>query len=414
METLATWAVRLEGDVGLFLEARARYVCLSRALRAWRWRRRARALGAVAHEAACTDDAVAAALARAHRRAAREGCPAAALLDLLAEVHARRAELERLVNRRMGTRGAPLRAGLPALLEHLEVARRASPRAGRPSLLAHFEWPRREVASPRAGLPSLLAHLGRPRRALSAAARDAAAQDVLSRAPGLIPRLARFGAALEAVACRPPRRAHRLPFTREQLEALLAAWGDGEAALRSAWSAVEHADATGGLSRALAHRARRSLHHGLSPGPLALVHATFWRGAAVAQLDAVLGERFAPVLISGAERAAALRYLLARQADGAARFPAGGASARAALLMLAHELSPAQIDRPPLDGGRAQLRAWAAAADQLEGDDDWRRLRDATRVLPARALIEAVPLPPTRARWPARLLELFADAAPAW
>ena len=124
-------------------------------------------------------------------------------------------------------------------------------------------------------------------------------------------------------------------------------------------------------------------------GPRALVHATFWQGAAEAHLEALLAERFAPVRVASGERTEALRWLLAREVDGAARLAIVGP--RGSLLMLAHELTASPQGRASLKGGRAQVRAWASEADRLEVDEDWRRLRDGLRVLAVRSFRSALP-----------------------
>ena len=124
-------------------------------------------------------------------------------------------------------------------------------------------------------------------------------------------------------------------------------------------------------------------------GPRTLVHATFWSDAAEARLQQLVEERFAPVKPTAGERAACVRFLLQRETDGAARLP--GEGARVDLLMLAHELTAGPEGRAPLTGGKRLVQRWAGSADALEGDDDWRRLRDALRALTVRSFGRVLP-----------------------
>ena len=125
----------------------------------------------------------------------------------------------------------------------------------------------------------------------------------------------------------------------------------------------------------------------------------------------MIDERFAPIKVLEAERTGTLRFLLAREIDGAARLAQTGP--REALLMLAHELTASPEGRAPLKGGHAQVRAWATLADGLEGDDDWRRLRDGLRALAARSFRSALPVlyrvgkPARRVTLPERLTDFF-------
>jgi hypothetical protein len=59
------------------------------------------------------------------------------------------------------------------------------------------------------------------------------------------------------------------------------------------------------------------------------------------------------------------------------------------------------------------VRAWAAEADGLEGDEDWRRLRDGLRALAVRSFRSALPplyrvgKPSEKAALPERLTDFF-------
>ena len=366
--------VKLEAAAPLLEDTRTRYRALVPALLAWGWRDRLRAIADVAREVARSDGAVVQALQRARRRAEVEKWPAGQVPTLLEDVASQRERLHRAVERRL-ERAAPPAEGLVALLAQV---------------------------------------VGVPRK-VPLGQREGAAQEALTTHDGVVPALHRFGAALEAVFARPLVRGQRLPFSLAEYDALLAGWLEGARALAQAWAQVARIDTTGGVESELRRRAKRAPKGNRgAPGPRALVHATFWRAAAEAHVEAVLAERFVPIQLSQSEHAAALRWLLARELDGAARLevsvplPRAGLSsdsasaappseretlssgdgdleARRALLMLAHELTASPVGRAPLTGGRTQVRVWAAQADRLEGNDDWRRLRDGLRALSGRS-----------------------------
>ncbi len=364
---------RLEASAPLLEATRTRYRALLPALLAWGWRQRLRAVADIAGEVARSDEVVERALSRALRRAEAEAWPEGATRELLDEVSTLRTRLGLLISRRLEREEKP-GPGLSALLGEL---------------------------------------IGVPRK-VTMGEREPAAQEALRVDPTLIPQLQRFGASLEKLFSRPLTRGERLPFTLEELEVLIESWPEGTRALARGWEQVARIDTTGGVQRELARRAKRAPrgNRGL-PGPRALVHAAFWSAAADAHLQALLGERFAPVQLVETERISALRFLLAREVDGTARL---GGGPRAALLMLAHELTAAPVGRAPLSGGRSQVRAWAAEADALQGHDDWRRVRDGLSALSARTFRSA--LPPIyrvgkrveRAVLPERLQDFFSAA----
>jgi len=334
---------RLEASAPLLEATRTRYRALVPALASLRWRQRLRALADIAREVSRREAEVEQALSRAERRAKVEAWPEGAVRTLLQELAALRTRLTALVERRLAALELP-GEGLRGLLESV---------------------------------------VGAPRK-VAMGEREAAAQEALELDDGLITELQHFGGAVEAVFGRPLTRAQKLPFSLADYDALLARQPAGERALARAWARVSAIDTSGGVERELLRRSKRApkTGRGLS-GPRALVHATFWRAAADSHVQSLLAERFSPLTVLEPEQVAALRFLLAREGDGAARLPGGGP--RAALLMLAHELTAAPEGRAPLEGGHAQVRAWAALADSLEGDDDWRRLRDGLRALAARS-----------------------------
>lgn len=363
--------LRLEGGGPLLEATLTRYRALVPALKAWGWRKRLRALADVAREVARTDTQVAQALSRAQRRADVENWPDGKARSLLEDVSELRVHLEL------------------AITKHLE-----------------------REETPGSGLPALLEQLINVPRKVPLGERDAAAHEALSSEPELIPTLERFGAAVEQLFSRPIARAKRLPFSLTEYDALLARWAEGAQALGKAWLRVERIDTTGGVERELSRRAKRAPRRarGLS-GPHALVHATFWNTTAIAHQKTVIDERFAPLQLAEAEHRAAFRFLLAREVDGAAKLELDGP--RAALLMLAHELTASPEGRAPLAGGRARVGAWAQQADALHGDEDWRRLRDGLRALAGRSV--GLSLPPLyrpgrkreRAPLPERLTDFF-------
>lgn len=342
--------LRLEEAAPLLDATRTRYRALVPALRAWGWRDRLRELCDVAREVARTDAQVDVALRRALRRAEAEEWPEGEARELLEDVSALRTSLLQVLGRRLEV---PAEQPGPALLCVLRLV------------------------------------VGVPRK-VPLGERDAAAQEALQVDGALIPSLQRFGAAVESLFGRPLARGQRLPFTLAELDALLAGWAEGAQALARGWLEVARIDTTGGVERELLRRSKRAPRGTRGPlGPRALVHATFWSTAAQAHQQTVLAERFAPVELVESERNPALRFLLEREVDGAARLEPR--DARAALLMLAHELTASPEGRAPLVGGRAQVGAWAAAADALRGQNDWRRLRDGLRALTGRSVGLALP-----------------------
>lgn len=360
-------------DASALLEAtRVQLRALVPALKAWGWEGRLRAVADIARAVARSDAAVARVLERAQRRATVEAWRQGKTLSLLDEVAALRAQLLATLEQRLG-----------------------------------------EPSSATAGLRVLLRGVvGVPRR-VSHGEREAAATEALTLDDELVPTLERLGAALEGVFGRPVQRGQFLPFSLEEYDAARALLAAGAPVLDAAWTAVRRIDTSGGLAPELERRARRAPRSKQRSPTRALVHATFWREFADAQLTTVLAERFAPVGVKPREAVAAMRFLLRRERDGAAVLELPGP--RGALLMLAHELTASPAGRARLDGGAGHVARLAAAADALEGrDDDWRRLRDGLRALAVRSSGTALPplyrvgqSVPARPRLPERLSDFF-------
>lgn len=355
----------LEGAAEQLEAARLRLRALVPALKAWRWESRTRALADVLRSVARDDTVVRHASARALRRAAAERWPKGPTRALVEET----ATWLTAFDAALEGRGFPDAATL------------------------------------------LRAVVGVP-RAVPLTERDDAAAEVLHPDDAELRTLAAFGSALEAVFSRPVERSKRLPFTEAELDALLTQWNAGRQALAIAWARVAAVDTSGGVERALRRRAKLvpkgSRGHA---GPRVLVHATFWSDAAEARLQQVVEERFAPVKPKEHERVHCIRFLLQREGDGSARLP--GEGARVALLMLAHELTAGPEGRAPLEGGKRLVQRWAESADALEGDDDWRRLRDALRALTVRSFGRVLPplyrvgQTPAAVSAPTRLADFF-------
>lgn len=343
----------LEDAAELLDATRLQLSALVPALESWRWKSRVRALSDVAREVVRTERVSRSALARARRRAEVESWPSGPLRHALDELAALFLRLDEVLTER----------GFP-------------------------------------DLATLVRHLVGVSRAVPLTEREAAAAEVLHPDEPELQVLATFGAALEALFSRPLLRAKRLPFSLVEFDALRAQWAEGHRALEACWARVAALDTTGGVERSLRRRARMAPRATRGhPGPRVFVHAAYWAGFAQAQVNHVVAERFAPVTVRPEEALDAFRFLLAREVDGSASLepatrdasPERLSAPRAALLMLAHELTAVPEGRAPLARGQAQVRAWAEAADALEGDDDWRRLRDQLRALTVRSFGATLP-----------------------
>lgn len=359
---------RLEDGAELLEATRLRLRALAPALEGWRWKHRLRALSDVARQVARSEPKSRATLGRAQRRAESEAWPAGATRELVEET-------------------AALQTRLDAALKTL----------GYQTL--------RDALGAVVGVP----------RAVPLPERDAAAAEVLDPDDEPVLTLTTFADALEALFGRPLVRGARLPFTLDEFDAALARWPEGVRALDEGWARVTRVDTTGGVERALRRRAKQAPGRRGAPGPRALTRAAFWLDKAEATLAQLVEERVAPVQPLASERVALTRWLLLRERDGAARLE--GEAPRAVLVMLAHEVFGGFDGRARLDGGLAQVRRWASLADALEGDEDWRRLRDGLRqlrvtpapVLPPLYRVGTPARSPPRA--PARLADFFADGA---
>jgi hypothetical protein len=225
-------------------------------------------------------------------------------------------------------------------------------------------------------------------------------QAALEALPGHLPELehtARFGAALEAAFLRPTPPGQRLPFSLEELEALAAAWEEGERALAAVWQRLGALDATGTLERLLRRRARRVPGKAPRNGLEVLWHAESWRALAGTRLDALLAARVEPVRCREGERLLVARWLWRREGDVEARLSASERlpEGRAGLFELAHELVALGALPPPAHAVWERLLERAARADGAREDADWFRVREVLRLrLHARAAPERRELPP--------------------
>lgn len=326
--------------------AKLRLAVLVPALQSWRWRTRVREVADIARAVVRSLPELEPLVARARRRASSEGWGKGGLRAVLDEVHGQ----------------------LQAL--HAAVAER-------------------EYAS----LEALVVGTVGLTRKVAIHERETAAAEVLDAEDPLVARLVRFHEEVAKVFGRPRGGARTLAFTYEDHERLRPLWRDGEDALAEAWARIARVDSTGGVERWLRGRAavapRQSGRVKLKSGPVALAAAEFWRTHALALRTQYVSEHYAPVRVLEDEESEALKFVLARHGDGAAVL---GDDARAALLMLAHELMGGAPGRVPLSGGVRRVREWAMLADTLPRDDeDWVRLRESLRVVMSRTVAPVLP-----------------------
>jgi hypothetical protein len=335
--------VRLEGRAELLEATRLRYRALVNALKAFTWKSRVRANAALVQELARVQDSVDAALEHVHRRARIEGWPPACeVLRCQHEVEALRAELLRLLSRRLDQPlpDTAMRPGLEALETQVVTAPRL--------VLPHQRW--------------------------------STAIEVL---PSNVPELQHaflFGRKAEQLFGRPQSGPARLPMSLDELDDFLEQWSDGVASLEAVWARLVRIDATGAMVRYLRKRSRRALTTPLRSGPELLLFAEFWRQMAVFRMDAVLNERLSPVQWREDERFGLVRWLWHREHNVPTPLKLGN-EPREALFELACALTelPKTVERAPLVMGG--LIPVARQADRLRGGEDWRRVHDELRLL---------------------------------
>lgn len=337
----------LEGGADDLEAARLRLEALVPAIESWRWRTRVREVADIARAVVRSLPDLRPLVARARRRATSESWSKSSKLRALVErVHAQLLALDEAVTSRE--------------YETLEAL--------------------------------LVATVGLTRK-VAIHERETAAAEVLDAEDPLVARLQRFSEEVAKVFGRPRGGARTVAFTYDDHERLRPVWRDGEDALAEAWARVAKVDSTGGVERWLRSRAgvapRQSGRIKLKTGPTVLAAAEFWRTHALALRTQYVSEHFAPLRVEDEEESEALKFVLARHADGAALL---GDDARAALLMLAHELMGGAPGRVPLTGGVTRVREWAALADTLPRDDeDWVRLRESLRVVMSRTVAPVLP-----------------------
>lgn len=350
----------LEGGADDLEAARLRLEALVPAIESWRWRTRVREVADIARAVVRSLPELRPLVARTRRRATAENWNKSSKLRALVErVHAQL-----------------------LALDHAVVSR---------------EYETLEAL--------LLATVGLTRK-VAIHERETAAVEVLDAEDPLVARLQRFQEEVAKVFGRPRGGSRTVAFTYDDHERLRPLWRDGENALGEAWARIAKVDSTGGVERWLKGRAAvapRQSARLKRNGPSVLAAAEFWRSHALALRTQYVTEHFAPLRVQEEEESEALKFVLLRHTDGAAVL---GEDARAALLMLAHELMGGAPGRVPLTGGVTRVREWAALADTLpRGDEDWVRLRESLRVVMSRTVSPVLPPLKRVAGVPPRKLE---------
>ena len=312
-----TLRARLEGRAEVLEITSIRYRALRGMLRSPLWRRRLRRNVELLHQMSLAQPLVDEVLEAAARRASAEAWPEhSPTTQTGRSVLGMREELRGLLERRLAGgwgEGTPL----AELLERIEKLVAGS----------------RHVAFAR---------------------RWAAALEVLPRSlPELLKATERCD-ALERLLKRPLEFDGPMPFSPEEMEALLRALPEAEAALEPVWRRVVAFDPSGGIERELRERARRAPTHEPRNGAEALLRAAFWADYARSTLRQLVAPRVAPLALDDGELLDVARWLAAREKDASARLEATSAldDARAGLVELACELN-----RAARAGSRARTRA---------------------------------------------------------
>ncbi len=345
----ASFRSRLEGRAERLDVAKVRLTALAQMLNAFRWKSRLRQNTALLRETAADQRGVEDALAVVARRAKAEGWPAtstivrtAAKVELLSNCVAAHA-LKRL--------GAQSKSeDLTQRLEHLEL---------------------QVLAEPRLVLPGQ---------------RWKTAQQVLPLSHPDIQSAGRFTAVLEALFKRPMQTSQRIAFSVDELDALCAAWPEGQRALAAIWTRVERIDSAGTLTAFLRRRAGTAPMREPRNGAEVVLAADFWSTFALGRLVELTQAMVAPVECVQSELFEVLRWLVCRQTDIDARLPTSLllSDSRAGLMELAVELSslPARPREADPQGAAwwKRLAERARRGEQAVGEADYQKLQDNLRL----------------------------------
>jgi hypothetical protein len=190
-------------------------------------------------------------------------------------------------------------------------------------------------------------------------------------------RAGHFADVLERLFKRPMQPSTRIPFTLEEVDALIEVWAPGQASLAAVWTRLEKIDTAGTLSAFLRRRATNTPLHTARNGAEQVLAAEFWNRFALGRLREMTQATVAPVACADGELLEVLRWLVQRQSDADARLPASGviADARAGLLELAVELA-----QRPKDNGWNRLADRAQRAQPAAGEADYQKLQDNLRL----------------------------------
>jgi hypothetical protein len=342
----ASVRIRLEGRLELLEAARSRYRLLQlKVLGKLRWKQAARQQVTLLRELAQAEAAVDEALDEVDRRARAEGWKSRSQAVQCA------AEVQRLRNAVAARVAGLLKDGaaehsLAQRLEALEVA---------------------AVGAPRLVLPGQ---------------RMATAVELLPANLPELKQVAQFASLLEKSFKR-PEGLGALPFEPGELDALEAAFPQGEAALAAAWARVEAIDAAGTLARYLRRLGRRMPMHPPQNGAEQLLAAEFWKSYGLSRLGNLVAARVSPLEVQAHELFAVARWLWAVEREPQARLETEGTlgQPRAALFQLAHALTAVGPGQRLPPRAWERLEALAAAVGQAPLEEDGEKLADNLRLL---------------------------------
>jgi hypothetical protein len=332
--------IRLEGRLELLEAALPRYRLLQlKVLSRLRWKQAVRQNAALVRELAEVEPRIDEALAQIFRRAEAEGWKS-------------RSEAVQCANEVKRLRAA-VTTRVRALLD--------GEADGSPLAAQLFALERIAVHTPRLVLPGQ---------------RMATAVELLPATLPELKRVAAFGAQLERIFKRPDGLGRALPFEAGELEALEAAWPEGDAALAEAWARVAAIDAAGTLTRYLQRLSRRMPMHAPKNGAEELLHAEFWKTYGLSRLSKLLAPRVSPLTVQPNELFAVARWLWAVERNERARLMLE--KSRAALYELAFTLTAVSPGRTTKWD---RMESLAEAADEGERDGDVEKLADNLQLL---------------------------------